>query len=450
MEKLKLNDQIQLEIHGLGHSGEGVGNYHGYTIFVDGALPGELVKVSLTECRKTYGRAELIQIITPSPDRVVPICPVFEKCGGCQLMHLKYSQQLLIKQKRVLDALQRIGKIANAPVEPCLASPKELHYRNKIQLPVQSGLDGVKIGLYARSSHDLVEVDTCYIHCELGEEIYQKVRAIIKQSGLSAYDAQTGEGELRHILIKSSVNLKEVLVILVTAKQVSPILSDVAKQIKQSSPYIKGVIHNINPSNSNVILGSSFHPLIGNKSIQEQMGDLKFNISAASFFQVNTQQAERLYAKALEFAEVNERQIVLDAYCGVGTISLFFARQVRSVIGIECVPAAIEDAKENAILNGISNTSFVCANAEDYIKSLKEIDVMILNPPRKGCEKSFLDGIKRLHPNRIVYISCDPATLARDLAFLCAMGYTLDTVQPYDMFPQTAHVECVAKLTKTR
>lgn len=448
MEQLKIKDKITLEIVGLGHSGEGVGNYQGYTIFVDGALPGESVEIILTECRKTYGRADLIQVVKASPHRVEPVCPLFGTCGGCQLMHLDYSQQLIIKQKRVSDALQRIGKIYDVDVAPCLPSPSELHYRNKIQLPLQPGADGVLIGLYARASHDIVEVDTCYIHCDLGEEIYKKVREIIRRSNISAFDPHTGEGELRHILIKTSITLKEVLVILVTTKAHSPILSKVAEQIMQCSPFVKGVVHNINTINSNIILGYTYHVLAGSRSIQEQIGDLKFNISPASFFQVNTKQAERLYAKALEWSHLTGNETVLDAYCGVGTISLFFAKHAKHVIGIECVPTAIEDAKENAKLNGIKNTEFICANVEDYIRSLKTVDVMILNPPRKGCEKSFLDGIKRLRPSTIVYISCDPATLARDLAFLCTIGYKVNTVQPYDMFPQTAHVECVVKLSK--
>ena len=448
MKQFRVGQQISLPIHGIGSSGEGVGYYEGYTVFVDGALPNEIVEVEFTECQKRYGRATLKTITRPSPDRVKPPCPLFGKCGGCQLMHLSYSKQLEIKQQRVLDALKRIGKIDDVEVLACVPSPQELGYRNKIQLPVRKSNDGIALGLYARASHDLVEVESCYIHCPLGEEVYNVVRDIIKRSGIEAYDPLTGSGELRHVLIKSAVKTREVLVVLVTAGECSEILLQIAKEIMGGCKDVKGVVHNIHSGRDNVILGNSYHVLEGSGYINETLCDLTFKVSPASFFQVNPGQAECLYSKALEFAALTGTETVLDAYCGVGTLSLLFAKKARSVIGVECVSEAIEDAKENAALNEITNVTFVCASSEVYIDTLKAVDVILLNPPRKGCEPAFLDGIGRLLPKAVVYISCDPATLARDIAHLTTFGYTVDAIQPYDMFPQTAHVECVAKLSR--
>lgn len=443
---LSIQKDVVITISSLGHSGEGVGHLEGYAIFVDGALPGEVVKVSLYERHKSYARANLIEIIQPSPNRIKPVCSLFGQCGGCQLMHLSYSEQLIQKQKRVENSLKRIGKL-DVTIEPCLPSPDQLNYRNKIQLPVKLGDEGPYLGLYAKSSHDLVKVDHCHIHCPLGEEIYQKIKELLPHSGIEPYDSAKGTGELRHILIKSSINLGEVLVILITKTNQVKNLEKFAEKIMNSSSLIKGVVQNINNSTGNVILGNRYQLLCGSMYIREKLGDLYFNISPASFFQVNTRQAERLYQRALEISQLNGDETILDAYCGVGTLALYFAKHCKRVIGIECVPEAIQDAKENAKLNNIHNATFVCALSEDYIKNIQAVDLIILNPPRKGCEKSFLEGIKKLKPKKMIYISCDPSTLARDLAILHEYGYTIEIVQPFDMFPQTAHVECLVKLT---
>lgn len=442
----QVNEVISLSIDNLGSSGEGIGHYHGYTIFVEGALPGELVEVRLSDCQKRYGRAVLLSITKPSPDRVPPACPLFGRCGGCQLMHLAYDKQLTVKQQRVVDALQRIGKINDVQVQPCLPSPASLGYRNKIQLPVRQSEEGLVLGLYARGSHDLVELDHCLIHCELGEEVYRQVSSILKGSGIEAYQPSTYTGELRHVIIKSASHTGEALLVLVTNRLPSTLLKRIAEQVKERCPAIKGVVHNLNTERDNVILGKKFEVLAGVGSIQDVLCGLTFKVSPASFFQVNPRQAECLYAKAVEFADLQGNETVLDAYCGVGTLSLIFARKAKKVIGVECVSEAITDAKENAKLNQIGNTSFVCANAEEYIRTLSHIDVVILNPPRKGCDPAFLEGIKRLRPKKVVYISCDPATLARDLGVLRSGGFQIKGIQPYDMFPQTAHVECVVSL----
>lgn len=438
--------RIKLSIDSLGSHGEGVGRMDGFTLFVDGALPGERVEAQITERHQRYGRAELLKIIEVSPHRVEAPCPLFGECGGCQLMHLSYEQQLKIKQQRVVDALLRIGKIKDVDVPPCVPSASSLAYRNKIQLPVRQGKAAIAIGLYARSSHRLVEVETCPIHCSIGDAVYQTVSSLVKQSGIQAYNPAEGQGELRHLLIKSAVHTEQVLVILVTVSDNRQMTVPLAKKIMEMCPQVKGVVQNINPKNDNVILGTNYQLLAGAESIQETLGDLVFKVSPASFFQVNAEQALKLYAKAVEYADLSGDEIVLDAYCGVGTLSLFFAKHAKKVLGVECVREAIVDANENAALNGIENVSFVCRTAESYIASLKAIDCAVLNPPRKGCDPIFLQELGRLRPKKIIYISCDPSTLARDLAQLVSFGYTLDAIQPFDMFPQTAHVECVVKL----
>lgn len=441
-------DTVELTIHNMGINGEGVGSLDGYTLFVEGALPGEIVRVSITERNKNYGRADLISIVRASPDRVAPPCPLFGKCGGCQLMHLSYAKQLETKRQRVADALQRIGKITGVTVEPCVPSPLELAYRNKIQLPVRKEEHGMALGLYARNSHALVEVDHCHIHCELGEEVFKEVRAIVKRSKIVPYDAATGKGELRHLLIKSAVNSNEALVVLVTTSACTEHLSQIAKEIMQKVPAVKGVVHNINKGKGNVILGRIYDTLEGVGMITESICGMTFKVSAASFFQVNPLQAEKMYSKALEYASLTGQEQVLDAYCGVGTLSLFFAKHAKKVIGVECVAEAILDAEENAKCNEIKNATFVCADAERYIKTVSSIDVVLLNPPRKGCDEAFLEGVGILRPKSVIYISCDPATLARDLLQLSKFGYRVEAVQPYDMFPQTAHVETVVKLSQ--
>lgn len=429
-------DEFDLSIESLGINGEGVGRHQGYTVFVDGALPGEIVRVQLYERRKAFGRGRILKQLKSSPHRTTPPCPLFSKCGGCQLMHLEYTQQLEAKRQRVFDAFERIGKLTGVKVLPCEPSPSPLGYRNKIQLPVDANL---KMGLYAKSTHDIVEVDHCLIHCDLGEKAFGQIQRIVKASKLS--------GILRHVLIKTAVNRKEVLVILVTAND-EPLMA-LAHEIMQAIPEVKGVVQNINLAPGNVILSADYRVLAGQGHVEEELMGLVFKVSPASFFQVNPAQAEKLYRKALEFAELTGQESVLDAYCGVGTLSLVLAREAKEVVGVECVPEAIADAEHNAKQNGILNVRFHAAQTEDFIKSLNGIDVALLNPPRKGCEAAVLESLAALKTPRIVYISCDPATLARDLKILCEKGYHVDEAQPFDMFPQTAHVETIVKVSAT-
>jgi 23S rRNA (uracil1939-C5)-methyltransferase len=425
-----LNQTITLEVQRLGIHGEGVGSLQGFTIFVEGALPGETVRAVLYDVRKNYGRARMIERLQTSPDRVAAPCPVFGKCGGCQLMHLEYGKQLETKRQRVIDALERIGKI-HVEVLPCTASPSPLAYRNKIQLPYKDG----HLGLYAFNSHDLVEIKRCYIHCPLGERAFQAIRGVLTQSPPK---------NLRHVLIKTAVCTHQVLVILVTEGE--PDVLALAEKIKSSMPEIKGVVQNINDAPGNVILGKVSKTLVGEGSIVDTICGLTFKVSPASFFQVNPAQAENLYQKVLELCDLKGSETVFDAYCGVGTLSLLLAQKAQRVFGVELVPEAIADAQENARLNKIGNATFTCAPAEEYIGTLSSIDVAVINPPRKGCDPRFLKRLIELKPSRLVYVSCDPATLARDLSLLQAGNYRIEAVQPFDMFPQTVHVETVVKL----
>jgi 23S rRNA (uracil1939-C5)-methyltransferase len=429
---VQIGQEIELEIERLGIHGEGVGHVDGFTLFVEGALPGETVHVRLHELRKTFGRATIIHFLKTSLQRAHPPCPLFGRCGGCHLMHLNYEEQLEVKRQRVRDALERIGKLFDVEILPCAPSPLPLGYRNKIQLPVK---EGSRLGLYARQTHDIIALDECLIHCDLGEKALQKIQEILKNSPCH---------ELKHLLIKTAVKTGQILIILVTGR--AEFSAKIARRILEALPEIKGVVQNINPREDNVILGEQFQLLAGQGWIEEEIEGLMFKVSPASFFQVNPLQAEQLYQKVAAFANLSKEKSVLDAYCGVGTLSLILAKQAKTVIGFECVAPAIADAKENAVRNRIDNCTFVCGRAEELIAELKQIDVAVLNPPRKGCEPELLTQLIALHPHRVIYVSCDPATLARDLKVLCDQQYILEKIQPFDMFPQTAHVESVALL----
>lgn len=438
---LQLGQEVLVTIERLGIYGEGIAHWNGYTLFIEGALPGEEILARLIERKRHYGRAEPIRFDKKSPERIAPVCPLFGTCGGCQLMHLDYPSQLAMKRQNVLEALVRIGKWEDLVVLPCVHSPDPLHYRNKIQVPIRPGSPLLRLGFHRRHSHDLVDVEFCYIHCQLGQRVYEQICALLKASALTAYDWSTHEGELRYLMIKSAIHTGQVLVVFVTNGPPSETLRNVAQELIRSCPEIKAITHQKNTQPDNVVQGQQTTVLEGQQTIQEKICGLLFHISSSSFFQVNALQAENLYQQVVQFAALTGTETVLDAFCGVGTLSLILAQHAKQVIGVECVAEAIEDARKNAQNNGISNAVFVCAHAEDYIQRLRQVDVVILNPPRKGCEGVLLERLGVLKPRKIVYVSCDPATLARDSAILREHGYKMGEVQPFDMFPQTAHVE---------
>lgn len=435
---MHLHETLTLKIHDVNSRGQGVGYFNGFTFFVDGALPEEEVKISISELHKNYGVGKLLSIETPSRERVEPLCPHFTRCGGCQLMHLDYAAQLRLKEQRVAQALKRIAKL-EPKILPCTPSPLPLAYRNKIQMPLELSENGVRMGLYAFSTHEIIEIDHCLIHCDLGEKICAHFKKLIQKYALTS--------ALKHLIIKSAVYSNEALIILVTALHTpEESFYALAKELMTLCPEVKGVLHNSQPKLSNVILGKEFQIIQGSPALTEKLGDLYFRISAPSFFQINAPQALNLYQNALAAMQLTGEELVIDAFAGVGTLSLFFAPHVKSVTGIETVPEAIEDAIFNAELNKINNATFICAKAEEFLQKPLQIDVLLLNPPRKGCEESLLKALGKKKPKKILYISCDPATLARDLLHLKAYGYIIDTVQPYDMFPQTTHVETLVSL----
>jgi 23S rRNA (uracil1939-C5)-methyltransferase len=447
MKDIQNQKDIELVIKSLGINGEGIAHVDGYTIFVEKALPEETVLARIFQKKKKFARAVIVKIIKESPLRKKPPCPYFSKCGGCQLMHISYDAQLKYKQDKVKNDLEHIGKIKDFNISPTIPSDDQLFYRNKIQLPVR-GKEKIQIGLYGRYSNDLIDIDNCPIHCELGNKIFKKIKSIIENSKIQAYDPATNTGFLRHVLIKTAVNTNQVLVIFVTRQnRQADLLKNIANELFLSCDEIKGVVQNINNKNDNVILGNINNILRGSSDIEEDLSGLVFKISPNSFFQVNTKQAQKLYNTAIEFGNISKSDNVLDAYCGVGTLSLLLAKKAKKVTGVENVKSAINNAKTNAKNNKIENVNFICANSEDYIKKAKNIDIAYLNPPRSGCDKSFLETLIKLKPKTIVYISCDTATLSRDISLLKDF-YKLEKLQPIDMFPQTSHVENVAKLTR--
>jgi 23S rRNA (uracil1939-C5)-methyltransferase len=428
---------IDLWIKRLGIYGEGIGEWEGWTVFVHGALPGEKVLAEIVERRKNFLRARLLTIHEKSPHRVAAPCPVFGKCGGCQIMHLNYPAQLIAKQQRVVDALERIGKV-KVDVAPCEPSPDPFSYRNKIQLPVVVD-SNLRVGLYAFNSHQIVEIDRCYIHCDQGEETFRAVKAELLQSPEVA-------ANLRHILIKTAVATRQTLVIFVMKESIAG-MDLLSQRLMKRLPHLKGVVQNDHPLSGNTILGKNYQTLAGQAYIEETICGLTFKISPASFFQVNPKVAEKLYLKVIELCSLSGHETVLDAYCGVGTLSLILASRAAQVIGVEQVSEAIVDARHNAEQNQILNAKFYCSLAEEFIQAVASIDVAVLNPPRKGCDTLLLNKLAELHPSKIVYVSCDPATLARDLAFLQGRGYRVNTAVCFDMFPQTVHVETVVSLS---
>lgn len=441
-----MNDTtITATIEGLNSQGQGICSIEGLKVFLDYALPDETVTLKMLTQKRNYGLGELITVQTPSPARAKPPCPIFKTCGGCQIMHLKDSEQLLFKTQKVQEALRKIGQL-NVLALPCKPSPTTSHYRNKIQLPFFEVDGHIQLGLYQKKSHTPVAVKSCYIHGKLGEQVLESLCELLNDYPLDVFSTQNTKG-LRHLLIKSALKNNECLVVFIAGSKKHRIaLKSLGDQLMKKHPEIKGVLLNINKKRFNSITGDETLLLAGKDYITEALNGLSFKVSAHSFFQVNPLQAEKLYAQALQYADLKSDMRVLDAYCGLGTLSLMAAKQAGHVTGVECVKAAIDDAQINAELNQISNVTFKCSSVEDYIQGMSSFDVIFLNPPRKGCDLSVLKAISKNKPKNLIYISCDPATLARDLKILSADGFKIEEVQPFDMFPQTAHVETVVHL----
>ncbi|NLM04549.1 MAG: 23S rRNA (uracil(1939)-C(5))-methyltransferase RlmD [Clostridiales bacterium] len=448
---LEKNSIYTIEIEDLGDSGEGVGKIDGFTVFVHGAIPGDYVKIKLTTLKKNYGIGKIIEILRPSQDRVEPRCPLANICGGCQIMHMDYRAQLDIKRKRVEETLERIGKI-NTTVHPTIGMENPYEYRNKAQFPVGIVDGQAVLGFYKKGTHDIVRTDYCHIQAPVNIEIIKIIKEYIKKYDISVYNEKTRKGLLRHVVTRVGFKTGELMVVLITNGKELPYKNELIEMLKTNIKGLKSIVHNINDKNTNEIFGRESRTIYGEDKISDYIGDLKFKISDQSFFQVNPIQTEKLYEKTLEYASLTGEENVFDIYCGTGSISLFLAQQAKKVIGVEVVETAIENAKENAKINNIHNTEFYVGKAEEVIPKLYEkglkADVVVVDPPRKGCEEIVLETIAKMEPKRIVYVSCNPASLARDLAYLEERGYKTLEVQPVDMFGHTAHVESITLLVK--
>ncbi len=435
-----------IKIHGLGSSGEGVGKIDGLAVFVEGALPNEEVLAEIDTRKKNYAVGRLVEVVKKSSERVEPFCPLYKDCGGCQLQHLSYPAQLKWKRQQVVDAIERIGKISGVEIFDTLGMGNPLRYRNKMQFPVGKNL---QIGCYARGSHKIINTQSCMIQNELNDKILAAVRNVAQKFNLQPYNEDTHKGFLRHVMGRVGCN-GEFMIVLVTATKNFPNEKNFVRALLKELPNITSIQQNVQTFHNNVILGHDTKILYGKPTIHDKIGKLSFNISARSFFQVNTAQAEILYKTALDFAELHGHETIIDAYCGTGTISLFMAKKARKVIGVEVVSSAIADAKKNARENNIRNAEFIVG---DVVKVLPRIfepaDIVIVDPPRAGCDKKVLETFAAMQPEKIIYVSCNPATLARDLKILYELGYQTKKIQPVDMFPFTSHVESVAQLVKS-
>lgn len=498
------NDTCVIEIIGMNHEGEGVGRVEGYTLFVSGALPGEQVEVKVLKTKKQYGYAKLLNVLQASPERVTPPCDIYEQCGGCQLQHLSYQGQLDWKRQHVIDALERIGKLSVAKdldtdldtgkgadtgftleaitsleaslgdgvseeikgikVLPTLGMAEPWRYRNKAQVPIgvapdrstqsshSSQENSLIGGFYAKGSHRIIDMETCLIQHEQNDDVIAHIKEIGRNLGIAPYNEETGQGLLRHVVVRIGRTTGEIMVVLVTNGDRIPKVEEWIQAITSQIPQVTSICQNVNTRRTNVIFGDVTRVLWGREVIYDYIGNVKFAISARSFYQVNPEQTEVLYQKTVEYAGLTGNETVIDAYCGIGTISLFLAQHAKKVYGVEIVPEAIEDARVNAELNGMSHVQFEVGASEDVIPRWKEqgveADVIVVDPPRKGCDAKLLETILEMKPERVVYVSCNPATLARDLRVLEDGGYKVVEAQPVDMFPHTTHVECVVKLVR--
>ena len=450
------NEEYILDIVSQGYEGEGVAKIDSYPIFIEGALKGEKVKVKIVKVNKNFAYGKLLEVIEKSEGRVEPKCKYFKKCGGCKLQHMNYETQLDFKWERVKDCIKKIGGLSEDLVEyPIGMEENPYKYRNKVQLPI--GMDKSKpvLGFYAPRSHDIIDIEKCLIQEEDANKISKITREWIEEFNImpAFVDGKFNKkGLLRHVMIRKGFKTGEVMVVIVATRKDLKHIDELIKKLEFHVEGLKSVVLCVNAKDTNVILTPECYTLWGEDYIQDYIGDFKFNISPLSFFQVNPMQTEVLYNKALEYAELTGKETVFDAYCGTGSITLFLSQKAKKVYGVEIVEPAIINARENAKMNNVSNTEFFVGKSEEVIpKLIKEgvkADVIVVDPPRKGCDIKLLKAIGETKPERVVYVSCDPSTLARDLKILDELGYKTEKVQPVDMFPQTAHIENIAKLVR--
>ena len=449
---IKKNEKYTLDITGLTHEGQGVGKIEGFVVFVDGALPGETIEVLIIKVTKSYAVGKLLHIIKKAETRTEPFCPVYSRCGGCAAQHMTYEAQLDFKTDIVRQSLRRIGGLEKVTVHKTIGMDEPYNYRNKVQYPVCMEQDAVKIGFYSNRSHNIIDSSECRIQPQESNDIKGFIKDFIVQKAISAYDESTGKGLFRHLMVRKGFKTNEIMVVLVLNGRKLPHQQELITGLTTRFSNIKSIFINVNTQKTNIILGQENICIFGQKYISDFIGRYKFNISPLSFFQVNPIQTEVLYGKALEYAGLSGNETVFDLYCGIGTISLFLSEKAKRVIGVEVVPEAINDARENARLNKVNNVEFFVGEAEKVIPELYKkgasADVVVVDPPRKGCDETLLNTLLDMQPERIVYVSCNPATLARDLGHLCKGGYQVQEVQPVDMFPWASHVEATILMTR--
>ena len=444
------NEEVTVEITALGNDGEGIGHLSdGMTVFIPGTVPGDKVLAHIVKVKKTCLYAICKEVIAPSSFRVKEECPVAAKCGGCTLQHLSYDKQLEYKENKVKDCIERIGGIKNPPMEPIIAADKIYHFRNKGQFPAGRDKEGNFItGFYRVRSHDVVANTDCAIESKITGPVIEATVGFMRSRNVSSYDEETGKGLIRHIYTRVGFFTHEVMVCLVVNGEKVPgsdELKDILVNVCEENGYrLACFCININKKKTNVILGNECKLLYGNLYITDTIGDISYRISPLSFYQVNPEQTKKLYDTAVEYAGLTGDEVVWDLYCGIGTISLYLSKKAKKVYGVEIVPEAIDDARINAEINNITNAEFYVGASEDVAPKLPKPDVIVVDPPRKGCDEKLLKTIIETAPKRLVYVSCDPATLARDLKILSENGFTLDRVRPADQFCHSCHVEsCV-------
>lgn len=458
------NDIVTVEITDIGVSGEGIGHVDGYTLFIKDAVIGDVVEAKVMKAKKNYGYARLMKVITPSEYRVEPKCAFARRCGGCQIQEMSYDRQLVFKDQKIRGNLERIGGFtkdqSDTVMQPVVGMEHPFGYRNKAQFPFGTDKEGNPItGFYAGRTHDIIANTDCALGVEQNKEILEIILQYMRENKIKSYDEKTGKGLIRHALIRYGFKTKEIMVCLVVNGKKLPKAERLIEKLIQIEG-MTSITISPNTRRDNVIMGDSYEILWGQGYITDYIGNVKYQISPLSFYQVNPVQTEKLYGLALEYADLKGDETVWDLYCGIGTISLFLAQKAKQVYGVEIVPQAIDDAKENAKINAIDNAEFFVGKAEEvlpeyYAEYEREhngetahADVIVVDPPRKGCDETLLETIVKMQPEKVVYVSCDSATLARDLKYLCANGYEIRMCRGVDQFPQSVHVETVVLLSR--
>ena len=460
------NDIVTVEITDIGVSGEGIGHVDGYTLFIKDAVIGDVVEAKVMKAKKNYGYARLMKVITPSEYRVEPKCAFARRCGGCQIQEMSYNRQLVFKDQKIRGNLERIGGFTKDQIDtvmqPVVGMEHPFGYRNKAQFPFGTDKEGNPItGFYAGRTHDIIANTDCALGVEQNKEILEIILQYMRENKIKSYDEKTGKGLIRHALIRYGFKTKEIMVCLVVNGKKLPKAERLIEKLIQIEG-MTSITISPNTRRDNVIMGDSYEILWGQGYITDYIGNVKYQISPLSFYQVNPVQTEKLYGLALEYADLKGDETVWDLYCGIGTISLFLAQKAKQVYGVEIVPQAIDDAKENAKINAIDNAEFFVGKAEEvlpeyYAEYEREhngetahADVIVVDPPRKGCDETLLETIVKMQPEKVVYVSCDSATLARDLKYLCANGYEIRMCRGVDQFPQSVHVETVVLLSQQK